>query len=66
MNSRKLWFAAFAASFSVVLASAATLPTATEIFNQMGFGINIGNTMEVPGVLIFQIARLWCLSVDGW
>ena len=49
MNSRKLWFAAFAASFSVVSASAATLPTATEIFNKMGFGINIGNTMEVPG-----------------
>ncbi len=49
MNSRKLWFAAFAASFFVVSASAATLPTATEIFNKMGFGINIGNTMEVPG-----------------
>ena len=25
------------------------LPTATEIFNKMGLGINIGNTMEVPG-----------------
>ena len=39
-----------AASFSLVVPAAAkTLPTATEIFNQMGFGINIGNTMEVPG-----------------
>ena len=39
-----------AASMSLVSMSwGATLPTATEIFNKMGFGINIGNTMEVPG-----------------
>ena len=39
-----------AASVSLVSMSwGATLPTATEIFNKMGFGINIGNTMEVPG-----------------
>ncbi len=38
------------ASVSLVSPSwAKTLPTATEMFNQMGFGINIGNTMEVPG-----------------
>ena len=38
------------ASVSLVSPSLAkTLPTATEMFNQMGFGINIGNTMEVPG-----------------
>ena len=38
------------ASVSLVSVSwGATLPTATEIFNKMGFGINIGNTMEVPG-----------------
>ncbi len=42
--------AAVAASVSLVSPSLAkTLPTATEMFNQMGFGINIGNTMEVPG-----------------
>ena len=49
----KLWTAAVAASFSVAslaaLANAETLPTAGEIFDKMGFGINIGNTMEVPG-----------------
>ena len=53
MSKNKLWTAALAASFSVaslaVLANAETLPTAGEIFNKMGFGINIGNTMEVPG-----------------
>ena len=38
------------ASVSLVSPSwAKTLPTAIEMFNQMGFGINIGNTMEVPG-----------------
>ena len=38
------------ASVSLVSPSLAkTLPTATEMFNQMGFGINIGNTMEFPG-----------------
>ena len=48
--------AAVAASFSMVSLSAGgspvqaeTLPTAGEMFNKMGFGINIGNTMEVPG-----------------
>ena len=49
----KLWTAAVAASFSVAslaaLVNAETLPTAGEIFDKMGFGINIGNTMEVPG-----------------
>ena len=50
MNNHILWTAAVAASFSLVVPAAAkTLPTATEMFNQMGFGINIGNTMEVPG-----------------
>ena len=50
MKKRNLWTAVVAASLSMVLPSdAKTLPTATEIFNQMGFGINIGNTMEVPG-----------------
>ena len=38
------------ASVSLVSPSwAKTLPTATEMFSQMGFGINIGTTMEVPG-----------------
>ena len=48
--------AAVAASFSMVSLSAGvspvqaeTLPTANEMFAKMGFGINIGNTMEVPG-----------------
>ena len=50
MKKRNLWTAVIAASFSLVSQPCAkTLPTATEIFNQMGFGINIGNTMEVPG-----------------
>ena len=50
MYNHILWTAAVAASFSLVVPAAAkTLPTATEMFNQMGFGINIGNTMEVPG-----------------
>lgn len=47
--------AAVAASFSMVSLSAGvspvlaeTLPTANEMFAKMGFGINIGNTMEVP------------------
>lgn len=39
-----------AASISGVSFSfAETLPTANQIFEKMGFGINIGNTMEVPG-----------------
>ena len=42
--------AAVAASISGVSFSfAETLPTANQIFEKMGFGINIGNTMEVPG-----------------
>ena len=50
MKKRNLWTAVIAASLSLVSSlEAKTLPTATEIFNQMGFGINIGNTMEVPG-----------------
>ena len=50
MKRRFVWTAAMAASMSLVSMSwGATLPTATEIFNKMGFGINIGNTMEVPG-----------------
>lgn len=50
MKRRILRTAAMAASVSLVSMSwGATLPTATEIFNKMGFGINIGNTMEVPG-----------------
>lgn len=53
MLKSRLRTAALAASFSVaslaVLANAETLPTAGEMFNKMGFGINIGNTMEVPG-----------------
>ena len=47
--------AAVAASFSMVSLSAGalpvqaeTLPIANEMFAKMGFGINIGNTMEVP------------------
>lgn len=50
-----LRIAAVAASFSMVSLSAGalpvqaeTLPTANEMFAKMGFGINIGNTMEVP------------------
>lgn len=38
--------AALAAAFG--FAQAEPLPTATEIFEKMGLGINIGNTMEVP------------------
>ena len=50
MKRRILWTAAMVASVSLVSPSwAKTLPTATEMFSQMGFGINIGNTMEVPG-----------------
>ena len=50
MKRRFVWTAAMAASVSLVSMSwGATLPTATEIFSKMGFGINIGNTMEVPG-----------------
>ncbi|MBR5414096.1 MAG: glycoside hydrolase family 5 protein [Fibrobacter sp.] len=50
MKRRILGTAAMVASVSLVSMSwGATLPTATEIFNKMGFGINIGNTMEVPG-----------------
>ena len=50
MKKRNLRTAVIAASLSLVsLSVAKTLPTATEMFNQMGFGINIGNTMEVPG-----------------
>ena len=53
MSKNKLWTAAVAASFSLAslatIANAETLPMAGEIFNKMGFGINIGNTMEVPG-----------------
>lgn len=50
MKKRNLWTAVIAASLFLVTPSAAkTLPAATEIFNQMGFGVNIGNTMEVPG-----------------
>ena len=49
MSKNKLWTAAVAASFSLAslatVANAETLPTAGEIFNKMGFGINIGNTM---------------------
>ena len=42
--------AAVAASISGVSFSfAETLPTANQIFEKMGFGINIGNMMEVPG-----------------
>ena len=49
MKRRFLRTAALVASVSLVSTSwGATLPTATEIFNKMGLGINIGNTMEVP------------------
>lgn len=48
MNFRILAFTALAATFSASIA-ATPLPTAQDIFNKMGFGINIGNTMEVPG-----------------
>lgn len=39
----------FAVFLSAIVSFAIELPSATEIFNRMGFGINIGNTMEVPG-----------------
>ena len=46
MLKSRLRTAALAASFSVaslaVLANAETLPTAGEMFNKMGVGINIG------------------------
>ncbi len=41
----KLWIPlTLVASFSAAFA----LPTATEVYQNMGFGYNIGNTMEVP------------------
>ncbi|MBP5248236.1 MAG: glycoside hydrolase family 5 protein [Fibrobacter sp.] len=50
MKKRKLWLATAAASILVTSPLCGKeLPTANEIFNKMGFGINIGNTMEVPG-----------------
>jgi len=41
-------FWAAASALSISSAFAADLPTAPEIFEKMGMGINIGNTMEVP------------------
>lgn len=51
MLKQHIRVAALCSAFSFALASnsfAADLPTANEIFAKMGFGINIGNTMEVP------------------
>ncbi len=42
-------FLAVTAAMSMSSAFAADLPTAPQIFEKMGLGINIGNTMEVPG-----------------
>ena len=51
MLKQHIRVAALCSAFSFALASnsfAADLPTANEMFAKMGFGINIGNTMEVP------------------
>ena len=51
MLKQHIRVAALCSAFSFALASnsfAAELPTANEMFAKMGFGINIGNTMEVP------------------
>lgn len=51
MLNQHIRVAALCSAFSFALASnsfAAELPTANEMFAKMGFGINIGNTMEVP------------------
>ena len=51
MLKQHIRVAACCSAFSFALASnsfAADLPTANEMFAKMGFGINIGNTMEVP------------------
>ena len=52
MLKQHIRVAALCSAFSFALVSnsfAADLPTANEMFAKMGFGINIGNTMEVPG-----------------
>ena len=52
MFKQHIRVAALCGALSLTLGSnsfAADLPTANEMFARMGFGINIGNTMEVPG-----------------
>lgn len=41
-------FGMFGVAFLAASSAAFALPKATELVDQMGFGINIGNTMEVP------------------
>ena len=51
MFKQHIRVAALCGALSLTLGSnsfAADLPTANEMFAKMGFGINIGNTMEVP------------------
>lgn len=43
-----VFWAAFSAAALSSTATAADLPTAQQMFEKMGFGVNIGNTMEVP------------------
>lgn len=45
----KFGFRPLSLCLSLFAAQAFPLPKATEIYSKMGFGINIGNTMEVPG-----------------
>lgn len=49
MALSKIWITTAVTFALVSLSWAKELPTANEIFKKMGFGINIGNTMEVPG-----------------
>lgn len=47
MNKQFFWIFIILIHSSVIFANN-TLPTAMEIYEEMGFGLNIGNTMEVP------------------
>lgn len=44
---KRFFFAAV--SLALVASASAALPKATEVYSKMGFGYNIGNTMEAPG-----------------